>query len=109
MNNNMNKSQGVSMFNKFLILSGLFLFVACSSAPPIKPDVENLKVSREPADKSCKEIGPVEGRTDSVKGSFEEALENLKQDAAGKGANYVQIRQSGAMGTSVRGVAYLCL
>ena len=30
-------------------------------------------------------------------------------DAARKGANYVQIRQTGAMGTSVKGKAYLCL
>lgn len=82
---------------------------ACSSAPPVKPEGKNVEVSRDPADKDCKEIGPVEGRNSSTKGTFDIALENLKADAAGKGANYVQIRQSGAMGTSVRGVAYLCL
>ncbi len=84
-------------------------FAACSSAPPVKPEADNVKVSRDPADENCKEIGPVEGRNSSAKGTFDNALEDLKTDAAGKGANYVQIRQSGAMGTSVRGIAYLCL
>ena len=95
--------------NQFFLLILLFLFVACTSAPPVKPEAKNVEVSRDQADDDCKEIGPVEGRNSSSKGTFELALENLKADAAGKGANFVQIQQSGAMGTSVKGTAYLCI
>ena len=95
---------------KNLLLFFIFLgFAACTSAPPVKPESSNVKVSREAADEDCKEIGNVEGRNSSTKGTFEEALEDLKKDAALKGANYVQIRQTGAMGTSVKGKAYLCM
>ena len=98
-----------SIFIRLVCVVSLINLVACSSAPPVKPEGDNVKVSRDPADEDCKELGPVEGRNSSAKGTFDDALEDLKQDAAGKGANYVQIRQSGAMGTSVRGIAYLCL
>ncbi len=97
------------MKSKFLMWLLPLTLMACSSAPPVKPESKNVEASRDPADDDCRELGAVEGRNDSAKGTFEEALENLKLDAAGKGANYVQIRQSGAMGTSVRGMAYLCL
>lgn len=94
---------------KFTLIAMAFAFAACSSTPPVKPEADNVKVSRDEADKDCKELGPVEGRNVSAGGSFDDALQDLKQDAAGKGANFVQIQQSGAMGTSVRGTAYLCL
>ncbi len=84
------------------------LMSACSNRPPVKPEAENVEVSRDAADEDCKELGPVEGRTMSTQGNFEEALEDLKKDAAFKGANYVQIKKSGAMGTAVRGTAFLC-
>lgn len=83
------------------------LLTSCSSHP-IKPESKNVEVSRNAAGKSCKEIGRVEGRTKNIKGTFEEALEDLKLDAARKGANYVQIEQTGAMGQSVAGLAYFC-
>jgi hypothetical protein len=88
-----------------LFVSGVLL--ACSSHP-IKPEAGNVKVGREDADKDCKEIGPVEGRVKNVTGKFEEALEDLKLDAARKGANFVQIQQTGALGQAVRGTAYFC-
>ncbi len=97
------------MFRLTLLSLVVLWFAACSSAPPVKPESKNVEVSRDPADDDCKEIGSVEGRTVSSKGNFEEALEDLKADAAGKGANFVQIRKTGAMGTAVRGMAYLCL
>ena len=95
--------------NQLFLLLLLFIFAACSSAPPVKPESKNVEVSRDKADEDCKEIGPVEGRNTSTKGTFDKALEDLKVDAAGKGANYVQIRQTGSMGTSVKGMAYLCM
>lgn len=85
----------------------VLITVGCSS-PAIKPEGKNITVSREDAAKNCKEVGPVEGRVKNVKGTFEEALEDLKLDAARKGATFVKIEQTGAMGQTVRGVAYFC-
>lgn len=92
-----------------LFLLSLFgLFTACSNTPPVKPEGKNVEVSRKKADDSCQEIGTVEGRATHHTDSFEDALKDLKNDAALKGANYVHIKQSGAMGQAVRGTAYLC-
>jgi hypothetical protein len=95
------------LFCLFVLTASLIAFSACSSHP-IKPESKNVEVSREDAGKKCQEIGRVEGRVKNVKGTFEEALEDLKLDAARKGANYVKMEQTGAMGQSVAGVAYFC-
>lgn len=89
-----------------LVITSAF-FVACSSHP-IKPEADNVKVSRDDADKDCQEIGPVEGRVKNVNGKFEEALEDMKLDAARKGANYIHMKQTGALGQAVSGTAYFC-
>lgn len=92
----------------FSTVIGLFLISACTQTPPVIPEAKNVEVSRKPAHKDCEKLGPVEGRSISAQGSFEEALEDLKKEAAHRGANYVHLGQSGAMTTSVRGVAYVC-
>jgi len=38
----------------------------------------------------------------------EDALADLKKEAANKGANFLVVRQYSAMGTAVTGEAYLC-
>ncbi|MBN8539382.1 MAG: hypothetical protein J0L82_03265 [Deltaproteobacteria bacterium] len=81
--------------------------VGCGSHP-IKPESENVKITRDDADEDCREIGPVEGRNSSVKGTFDQALEDLKIDAARKGANFVKIGATSGPGTAVHGVAYFC-
>jgi hypothetical protein len=92
-----------------IALSFSSLFAACSTPPPpVKPAASNVKATREEPAKNCKEIGNVEGRVTNINGKFEEALEDLKLDAARKGANFVQIQQTGALGKSVTGVAFLC-
>ena len=96
-----------AIFKVCLVLGFVAFFSACSSHP-IKPEGKNVEVSRNDADKDCKEIGRVEGRVKNVKGTFDEAMEDLKLDAARKGANYVKMEQTGAMGQSVAGVAYFC-
>lgn len=84
------------------------LLSACGSHP-IKPEGENVKITREAIDdEDCKEIGPVEGRVSSAKGTFEQALEDLKLDAARKGANKVKIETTSGIGTAVKGIAYFC-
>lgn len=84
------------------------VFGACSQTPPVVPDANQIKVSRKPAKETCKKIGPVEGRSVGHTGGFEEALADLKKDAAHRGANYVHLGASGAMATAVRGMAYIC-
>ena len=86
------------------LLSGI---MGCGSTA-IKPEAKNIEVTRGQVDRDCKSIGSVEGRTISAKGTFEEALENLKLDAARKGATHVQIEATSAIGTAVRGEAYFC-
>lgn len=81
--------------------------ISCGSQP-IKPAADNVKVSREDAASDCRALGSVEGRNQSVKGTFEQALEDLKLDASRKGANFVRIEQTSGTGTAVRGAAYLC-
>lgn len=95
------------MLQKITLFLSLALLASCSSHP-IKPEGKNVEVSRNEASKDCKEIGRVEGRVKNTKGTFEEALEDLKLDAARKGANFVKMEQTGAMGQSVAGVAYFC-
>ena len=80
---------------------------ACSSMSTL-PDEENVTVSREKAKDQCEEIGKVRGSTSSIKGKAEEALADMKQEAANKGANYVQVMQYSAQQTSVTGLAYRC-
>ncbi len=89
-----------------IVLAAAFLS-GCGSHP-IKPAGENVKISRDEADKDCREIGSVEGRNQSAKGTFETALEDLKLDASRQGANYVRMEQTSGTGTAVRGTAYLC-
>ncbi len=95
------------MLKKIIPFAVLALISACSS-PPIKPEAKNVEVSRNDAHKSCQEIGRVEGRVMNTKGTFEEALEDMKLDAAKKGANFVKMEQTGALGQAVAGVAYFC-
>jgi hypothetical protein len=80
---------------------------ACSSQA-IKPEAKNISVTREAVSEKCISLGLVEGRTISIKGTFEDALENLKLDAARKGATHVKIEATSAMGSAVRGEAYQC-
>lgn len=94
----------IFFFNSFLVL----LAVSCSSKP-ILPDVKSVEVSRESAGEKCKELGIVYGKTLNSTGKVEEqALSNLKENAAKKGANYVFLQEYGAIGTSVKGIAYDC-
>ena len=93
---------------RFIILTcAIFSLAACSSHP-IKPEAKNVETSRDDADEDCKSLGKVQGSVMSAKGTFEQALEDLKLDAARKGANFVKIGKTSAMGTSVQGEAFFC-
>jgi uncharacterized protein YbjQ (UPF0145 family) len=89
-----------------LVIMGLIL---CSCAGrSVVPNVEEIKVSREAAGKNCSEIGKITGTTSSIKGTAEDALSDLKKEAANKGANYVMVKQYSDHQTSVTGIAYEC-
>ena len=93
---------------KLVLFIGLIAGLTACSSRSVMPDAEEVKVSREAADKDCKELGKITGTTSSVKGTREQALEDLIQTAANKGANYVMVKQYSAQGTSVTGMAYEC-
>ena len=93
---------------KFSVLTLVAVALAGCGSHPIKPEGENVKISRSDASSDCKVIGSVEGRNQSAKGTFETALEDLKLDAARQGANFVKIEQTSGTGTAVRGTAYFC-
>ena len=90
----------------FALFAGVFL-ISCSSRS-VLPDVKEVKVGRDAAAKDCRELGTITGTTGSAKGTREQALEDLKSEAANKGANYVMVKEYSSYGTSVTGVAYEC-
>ena len=92
----------------FALLTLIALFSAGCASQSIMADKEDVKVSREPADKDCQELGKVTGSSLSAKATQEEVLEDMKQNAANKGANYVVVEQYSDMGSAVTGVAYKC-
>lgn len=83
------------------------LLAACSHQPII-PEAKNVDVKRENPPGDCREIGRVLGQVRTTAGSIEQAIDDMKLDAARRGANYVRIESTGAMGTSVSGTAYQC-
>lgn len=96
---------------KSIFLFGVFAFagglVSCSHEPVIA-EAKNVKVAREKPSSSCEEIGLVTGKTASDKETVVDAIEDMKLDAAKRGANFVRMQSTGAMGTSVSGTAYHC-
>lgn len=89
------------------ILFVWFLVAGCSSVPVLPEDID-VKVSREAPDENCKNLGIVLGTTQTASGTSEQALNDLKQDAARKGANYVQIETFSAFGSAAKGTAFFC-
>ena len=88
------------------ILLGLFTF-GCSSSPYI-PKSDDVVVKKEAPSEKCTELGPVRGRVGTVTGTIEQATEDIKKEAATKGANYVRFEQASAYGTELTGTAYKC-
>lgn len=93
------------MKNIFFVL--ILFLVACSSHPVI-PETSDIKVSREEASKNCESLGAIEGRSTKITDSTDAVLEDLKQEAVKKGANFVKIETIGAQGTAIKGQAYFC-
>lgn len=90
------------------LVTAFALTLSGCGSQPIKPEAKNIKVTREDVDSDCKEIGLVEGRSLSATATFESVLEDMKLDAARKGANVVKLETTSGTGTAVRGTAYVC-
>lgn len=84
-----------------------FVFLGCSSTPVI-PEGKNVTVSRDEAKIACQELGRVTGRTISTKPNLEAAVEDMKKEAALKGANYVRMETASGLQSAVAGTAYFC-
>lgn len=80
---------------------------ACSSKPII-PKGEDIKVSRETPNTSCKDLGTLTGKTLYATGTKEDALKDLREQAANKGADYIQIKSFSDTGTAVTGILFEC-
>lgn len=87
--------------------AGALTLSACASRS-VMPDAHEVKVSREQPSKDCRRIGEISGRTMYADGTSEQALDDLKQTAANKGANYVMVKEYSAYGTAVTGIAFEC-
>jgi hypothetical protein len=83
------------------------MFLSCSSTPVI-PEGKNVTVSRDEAKKSCQELGRVTGRTITAKPNLEAAVEDMKKEAALKGANYIRMETASGLQSAVAGTAYFC-
>lgn len=84
-----------------------FAFIACSHQALI-PEAKNVKIQREAPAKDCRSLGHVEGNVIHANGKIEDAIEDMRLDAARKGANFVQLGETSALGKNVAGVAYQC-
>jgi len=91
-----------------LFISAVVVFLGACSSRPVIMEGKDVKVSRDQAHESCKDLGVIQGKVIGTKSNVEMAIEDMKKEAAAKGANYVQMETSSAYGTSVRGTAYVC-
>lgn len=90
-----------------VLIFSLGLLMGCRSRS-LLADVRDVKLSREAAQSNCRELGLIKGTTTSARGTQEQALEDLKKEAANKGANFVTIKEYSSYGTTVTGLAYEC-
>ena len=90
------------------IIFVLALVLSGCSTHPILPKTSDVTVSRDAAAASCENLGAITGRSQKVNATSEEVLEDLKQEAVQKGANFIKIETMGAQSGSIRGTAYFC-
>ncbi|HAG91221.1 MAG TPA: hypothetical protein DCL41_05085 [Bdellovibrionales bacterium] len=83
------------------------LFIAGCSSQPIVPTSKDIEVTRKELP-DCENLGNLTGKSMHATGGKEQALEDLKDQAADKGATHVQVHQFSSMGTAVTGTLYKC-
>lgn len=88
----------------YIILT--IVFAGCASKPLLEKS--DIKLTRDEPSKSCQSFGSIEVKSLSIKPDEKKLMEELKEEARKKGANFVKVQGLGAQGTSVRGEAYAC-
>ena len=91
-----------------LLAAAFLLTLSRCASRPIVPDTSDVKVSRENPKSECKDLGRVTGTTSKINARPEDALADMKDEAAKKGANYVQVGEYSSTGGSVVGFAFSC-
>ena len=86
----------------------LILTISACSSQPIIQTGNDIEVGRKIPMGSCEEIGLLRGTTMTSMETKEDALSDLKETAASKGATYIKVEQFSETGTSVTGIAYTC-
>lgn len=90
-----------------LVVLSILLLSACGSQPII-PEKDDVRVSREAPSSECENLGTLVGKTMHASGGKQAALDDLKEQAANKGATDIQVHQYSDMGTSVTGTLFQC-
>lgn len=94
--------------SKALLISLIpILIFACRSVEKF-PEEKDVKTGANVPSKDCREIGIIRGRSNSKTPKMDEAMLDLKKEAANKGANYVQLKEKSGYGTEVVGLAFNC-
>ena len=94
--------------NKLIALAIVTTALGGCASRSIKPAPDQVKVSRELPGAKCKELGTITGTTRTAQGTQDEAIEDLRKEAANKGANYIMVREFSSYGTPVTGRAFEC-
>ncbi|OFZ18902.1 MAG: hypothetical protein A2Z20_12395 [Bdellovibrionales bacterium RBG_16_40_8] len=97
--------QQILFIASLMIFSGFF--TACSTMSNLAEE-DNVKVSRDEPSKDCEFLDKLEGRSLTRTAKQEDALKDLRQEAANKGANYLVVKEYSGVGTAVTGLAYKC-
>src|ERR1700722_333781 len=92
---------------KYFLIGSWLLFAGCASEKVILSN-DDVKFSKADPPSNCQEAGNVSGRTTYASGTTEEAIADMKHDAARKGANFVKFGELSATGTVVTGIAFKC-
>ena len=90
-----------------LLLFGLVVFAACVSDPK-RPDGGGVRVSHDSPGKNCEQLDQVIGTSATRSSAYENALKDIKREAASRGGNYVKILAISSHGSAIRGMSYRC-
>jgi hypothetical protein len=93
---------------KIILVSLFAVGLAACSSQPVTPQKNSVKTGRAEPDKSCRSLGSVKGITKKIKGTAADALEDLQQETANKGGNYVRVFEYSGTQTAVTGEAFQC-
>lgn len=92
----------------FLAIISVLVMASCASDPK-RPDGSNVRVSNDRPRGDCEQIDQVVGTSATTGNAYNNALADIKKEAASKTANYVKIVAVSAHGSAIRGIAYRCM